>query len=131
MIVWLKNGDIVQEEQIGVASLYLSIIHVLKLKHTIYVPSMRGNLILVVALDHIRYSCYFGNGKFDLIYNYSIVGSSSLCDRLYRINLDLKFANFVIFIIRKKRCKIDKRFSMLWHTCLRYISREMMQRLIR
>ena len=44
-------------------SLVWSSDHVLFLKDVVYVPSMRRNLILVVALDHDGYFCNFENEK--------------------------------------------------------------------
>ena len=59
----LRNRDRVQVDQIEAISLILSFGHVLNLKDVVYVPSMRRNLISVVALDHDGYFCHFGNGK--------------------------------------------------------------------
>ena len=52
-----------QVENIRVIALRLSSSHVLELRDTIYVFSMRMNLILVVTLDQCEYNCHFGNGK--------------------------------------------------------------------
>ena len=63
LIIKLGNGDRVQVDQIGAILLVLSFGQVLNLKMVVYVPSMRKNLISVVALDHDRYFCHFGNKK--------------------------------------------------------------------
>ena len=131
MIIRLGNGDRVQVEQVGVVSLVLFSSQILKLKDIVYVPSMRRNLISVVALDHDGYFCNFGNGKLQLLYDSCVIGYGFLCDGLYKIDLDLKYTNSINAVTCKKRGRIDERSSMLWHKRLGHISRDKMQRLIK
>ena len=131
LIIRLGNGDRVQVEQIGAISLVLSSGHILNLKDVVFVPSMRRNLISVVALDCDGYFCNFGNGKLQLLYDACIVGSGSLCDGLYKIDLHPTFINSINAVTSKKRGRIDESSSMLWHRRLGHISRDRMQRLIK
>ena len=64
---------------------------------------MRRNLISVVALDHDEHSCHFGNEKIDLVYDSFDLGSSLLCDGLYKKNLELNFTNLINTITGKKK----------------------------
>ena len=52
---------------------------------------MRRNLISIFALDHDGYSCHLNNGKFDLLYNSCIIGSSLLCNGLYKNKFGYQF----------------------------------------
>ena len=102
-------------EHIRDISLHLFTINVLQLKNIIHVPSMRRNLLLVVALKLVGYSCHFGNGKFDLLYNSYVVGFDTLFDGLYQIIFYLSFINFISSIVRKKekRKRVDESSLML------------------
>ena len=91
-------------------SLHLSSRHVLELKKIVYVPSIKRNLILVITLDLVGYSCHFGNNKFDLLSNSQEVGFGTLSNGLYQISLDPDFANSIKIVIRKKRRKVDENF---------------------
>ena len=131
LIIWLPNGDKVEVEHIGDISLELSTRHNLELRSIVYVPFMRGNLTLVTTLDFDRYSCSFGNRKFELFYNSCVVGSGTLSDGLYKLDLDPSFANSINNVIGKKWSRVNENSSMLWYKRLGHISRERIQRLIK
>ena len=59
----------------------------LDLDETFYVPSFRQNLISVSLLDKSGYSCSFRNKKFSLFQNSNVVGTGSLVDYLYKLDL--------------------------------------------
>ena len=69
----------------------------------VYVPFMKRSLISLVALDLARYTCSFGNKRYDLFYDSSMIGIGKLIDGWYKINLDLTFANLINIVIRKKK----------------------------
>lgn len=66
------------------------------LKDAVYVPLIRRNLISILALDKCGYSFVFGNGKVDFYFNSSIVGSVTLRDGLYMLNLNDMYVNSVV-----------------------------------
>jgi hypothetical protein len=61
--VIVEDGYGVPVLEIRVVSLHLSSVHTLILKDTIYVPSMRRNLIFISTLDKCGYTFNFSNGK--------------------------------------------------------------------
>ena len=60
-----------------------------------------------------------------------MVGFDCLFNGLYKIELDLTFANSISIMIRNKKCRMDEMSSMLWHRSMSHISGEMMERLIK
>ena len=92
---------------------------------------MRRNSISIVALDHDGYFCYFGNGKLWLLYDSCVIGSSILCDGLYKINLDPNYMNSINVTTSKKKGTSNESSLMLWHKNLGHISDDRLQRLIK
>ena len=117
----------IAKEYVGVVSLCLSIGEP---KNTIYVSSIRRNLISIVALNHDAYLYDFTNRKFDLFYNLGVVGIGAICHGLYKINMDLGFANLINTMVGKKIQIYDK-FLMLWQRHFGHISKERMQGFIK
>ena len=78
LMITVGNGASVKVEHIGVVSLELSTGHVLNLKDTVFVPSMRRNLISVSVLDDCGYSFHFSNKRVSLSYDSVVVGSGNL-----------------------------------------------------
>lgn len=74
MIITMGNEDRVEIEHMGVVSLNLCTGHVLNLNNTIYVPSMRSNLIFVLVLDDYGYFFNSNNKKVTLSYDSVVVG---------------------------------------------------------
>lgn len=81
-IVIVGDGARVVIEEIRVVSLDLPSKHTLLLKDVVYVPSMRRNLISLLALDSYGYTFIIGNGKFVMHFNSIIFGLAVLCDGL-------------------------------------------------
>ena len=54
---------------------------------TFAVPSFRRNLISISSLDKFGFSCSFGNNKVSLYQNSNMVGSGSLIDNLYMLDV--------------------------------------------
>ena len=85
---------------------------------------MSRNLILVVALDFVGYSCYFDNKNFNLIYNLSVIRTGNSFVGLYKIELNLDSIKSINTMIRKEKIyRSEESFSMLWHMHLGHISR--------
>jgi len=59
----------------------------LDLFETFVVPSFRRNLISISSLDKFDSSCSFGNNKVSLYQNSNLIGSSSLIDNLYTLDV--------------------------------------------
>ena len=57
------------------------------------VPSFRRNLIFVSYLDKYGYFCSFGNGMVSLYLNSSVIGTGSLIDKLYKLNIKTSNGN--------------------------------------
>ena len=49
---------------------------------------MTRNLISIIALNFDGYYYSFGNTKFELFYDFCVVGSNALSNELYKIDLD-------------------------------------------
>ena len=54
---------------------------------TFVVSSFRRNLISISSLDKFGFSCSFGNNKVSLYQNSNMVGSGSLIDNLYMLDV--------------------------------------------
>ncbi|RDX75958.1 hypothetical protein CR513_44101, partial [Mucuna pruriens] len=59
----------------------------LDLSETFVVLSFKPNLISISSLDKIGFSCSFGNNKVSLYQNSNTVGSSSVIDNLYMLDV--------------------------------------------
>ena len=94
---------------------------------TFYVPSITGNLISLSKLDIAGYSSKFGNGCFSLFKRTFMIGSDTLYDGLYKLNLDNLYVETLMTLhhnIRTKRSLVDERSAYLWHKCLGHISKK-------
>jgi len=106
----------------------------LDLMDTFYVPSITRNLISLSKLDVVGYSFKFGNGCFSLFKRAFIIGSGTLYDGLYKLNLDNLYAETLMtwhHNVGTKRSLVDERSAYLWHKHLGHISKERMQRLVK
>nr|KYP31559.1 Retrovirus-related Pol polyprotein from transposon TNT 1-94 [Cajanus cajan] len=121
--IYVGDGNKVTVEAIGTFRLQLKTGFHLDLFETFVVPSFRRNLISISSLDKFGFSCSFGNNKFRLYQNSNVVGSGSLIDNLYL--LDVVSCNKEIFYIdsRGMKCKINENFATLWHKRLGHISK--------
>ena len=92
------------------------------------------NLISLSKLDIAGYSFKFGNGCFSLFKRTFMIGSGTLYDGLYKLNLDNLYVKTRMNLhhnVGTKHSLVDERFSYLWHKRLRHISKERMQRLVK
>ena len=130
--IYVGNGNKAPVEAIGLYRLYLESGFRLDLDETYYVPSFRRNLIYVSRLDKFGYSCSFGNGKFSLLKNSNVVGTGSLIDNLYKLDLHASHINETLHVSGYgiKRKLLNENSSMLWHKRLGHISRQRIERLV-
>ena len=76
----------------------------------------------------------FGNGCFSLFKRTFMIGSGTLYDGLYKLNLDNLYAEILMTLhhnVGSKRSLVDERSAYLWHKRLGHISQERMQRLVK
>jgi len=121
-------------EAVRTYCLKLDTAHHLGLLETFYVPSLSRNLVSLSKLDVTEYSFNFGNECFSLFKHNHLIGTSVLCDGLYKLKLDGLYVETVLTLhhnVRTKRILVNEQFSFLWHKCLGHISRERMERLIK
>jgi len=114
--------------------LILNIGYHLDLMETFYVPSITGNLISLSKLDVTRYSFKFRNGYFSLFKRTFMIGSGTLYDGLYKLNLDNSYAETLMNLhhnVGNKNNLVDERSTYLWHKHLGHIFKERMQRLVK
>ena len=57
------------------------------LEEAFVVLLFRRNLISISCLDKFGYCCSFGNGIVSLYLNSNIIGTGSLTDKLYKLNI--------------------------------------------
>ena len=85
-------------------------------------------------LDLEGYSFLFRNKRFGLFKNSSFVGSGSLCDGLYKLNLNSHFVESLLALhhnVRTKYNLINENSAYSWHRHLGHISKERMERLVK
>ena len=85
--IFVGDGNKVAVEAIGTFRLQLKTGFYLDLFETFVVPSFRRNLISISSLDKFGFSCSFGNNKVSLYQNSNMVGSGSLIDNLYMLDV--------------------------------------------
>jgi hypothetical protein len=91
----------------------------LDLKRIAFVSSIRRNLISISVLDKCGYNFGIENGIVITYHNFVVVGSSTLCDGLYKINLMLSLSHFffsalfVNTVVGSKRSRDIETSSML------------------
>ena len=130
----MGNGVKVPVVATGTFRLFLDTDCCIDLFQTLYVPFISRNLVSMSKLDLEGYSFSFRNIRFSLFKNSSFVGSGSLCDGLYKLNLNSPFAESLLTLHHNVGAKcnlINESFSYLWHRRLGHISKERMKRLVK
>ena len=103
----------------------------LDLFQTLYVLAISRNLVSMSKLNFEGYFFSFHNRRFSLFKNSSFVGFDSLCDSLYKLNLNSLFAKSLLTLhhnVGTKRNLINESSSYLWYKHLGHISKERMKR---
>ena len=78
-------------------------------------------------LDVAGYFFKFGNGCFSLFNRNCIIGSGTLYDDLYKLNLDNLYTETLMTLhhnVGTKRNLVDEQYAYLCHKCLGHISKE-------
>ena len=81
--IHVGDGNEVPVEAIDIFRLFFETGPFIELTETYVVPSFKWNLISISILDKYGYSCSFGDKKFSLFLNSSLVATSFLIDSLY------------------------------------------------
>jgi len=87
------NSNKAAVKVIGLFRLQLDSGCTLDLEVTFIVPSFRHNLIFVSCLDKCGYYCSFRNGMVSLYLNSNVIGTCSLTDKLYKLNIKASNGN--------------------------------------
>ena len=85
-----------------------------------YVPRISRNLVLLSKLDDAGYSFIFGN-VFSLYQRTCLIGSGTLYDELYKLNLDNLYAETLMTShhnVGTKRSLVNYCSAFLWHKLL-------------
>ena len=85
-------------------------------------------------MDKTGYSFNFGNGCFSLFKHNYLIGTGTLCDNLYKLNLDNLFAETLLTLhhnVGTKRSLVNEQSAYLWHKHLGHISKERLERLVK
>ena len=85
--IYVGNGNKAAVKAIGFFRLQLDSGCTLDLEETFVVPSFKRNLISVSCLDKCGCYCSFRNGMVSLYLNSNVIGTGSLTDKLYKLNL--------------------------------------------
>nr|KYP35264.1 Retrovirus-related Pol polyprotein from transposon TNT 1-94 [Cajanus cajan] len=131
---FMGNRVKVLVEAVGTYRLILNTGHHLDLLETLYVPSLSRNLVSLSKLDAIGYSFTFGNGCFSLFKHNHLIGTVTICDDLYKLNLDGLYDETLLTLhhnISTKRSLVNEHSAFLWHKRLGHICRERMEKLIK
>ena len=91
--IYVGNENKVAVKAIGLFRLQLNFGFTLDLKETFVVQSFRRNLISVSCLDKCGYYCSFRNGMVSFYLNSSVIGTGSLKDKLYKLNIKVSNGN--------------------------------------
>ena len=121
-------------EVVGNYCLILDSGHHLDLLETFYVPSISRNLVSLSKLDKVVYVFKFGSGCFGLYKNTCMIGGGTLCDGLYKVNLDNLYAGTLMTLhhnVDTKSSLANEQSAYLWHKRLGHISKERMKRLVK
>ncbi len=130
----MGNGVRILVVATGTFRLFLDTDCYLDLFQTLHVPSIYHNLVSMSKLDLEGYSFSFRNKRLSLFKISSFIGSGSLCDVLYKLNLNSHFVESLLTMhhnVGTKRNLINEGYSFLWHRCLGHISKERMERLVK
>ena len=99
-----------------------------------YVPSISRNLVSLSKLDVVGYSFKFGNGCLSLYKSTCLIGSGTIYDGLYKLNLDNLYAETLMTShhnVGTKRSLVNECSAFFWHGRLGHISIKRMERLVK
>jgi hypothetical protein len=126
----VANGEEAEIEAIGEPPLEISNDFTLYLHDVIYVSSMRRNLISVSGLDDDEFDYLFGKKQCLITFNDEVVGHP--CTFIKdSTNVVSSENNVNVSSSKNKRKIIDDVSSKLWYRRLGYISRGMIEHLVK
>ena len=130
--IYVGNGNKATVKAIGLFSLQLDSGYTLDLEESFVLPSFRRNLIFVSCLDKCGYCCSFRNGMVNLYLNSNVIGTGSLTNKLYKLNIKASNGNETLHSSNYgiKRKLTNENSSMLWNMHLGHISKQCIQRLV-
>jgi len=105
-------------EAVGTYRLKFDTRYHLDLLETLYLPILSRNLVSLSKLDVTGYSFNFGNGCFSLFKHNHLIGTSVLCDGLYKFKLDGLYVETVLTLhhnVGTKCSLVNERSALLWH----------------
>ncbi|RDX94460.1 hypothetical protein CR513_23156, partial [Mucuna pruriens] len=85
--IFVGDSNKVAVEAIGTFRFQMKTEFCLDLFETFIVSYFRQNLVSISSLDRFGFSCSFGNNKVSLYQNSNVVGSGSLIDNLYMLDV--------------------------------------------
>ena len=128
--IYVGNGNKVPVEAIGHFRLLLKTGCYLDLLDTFVAPSFKRNLISISSLDKGGYHFGFGNGLFSISLNSNIIGTGSLMDGLYMLEVVATHNEILHTSSKGTKRKLNENSASLWHKRLCHISKERIQRLV-
>ena len=129
--IYVGDGNAVAVEAIGTFRLSFDTGHFVELRETYVVPSVRRNLVSISVLDKYGYSCSFGDNKFSLFLNSSLVATGLLIDNLSMLNTIASYNDTLQITSRGTKQKLSRENSaMLRHKRLGHISKGRLERLV-
>ena len=93
------------------------------LVETFIAPSFRRNFISVSCLDKFGYTCSFGNNKVGFHLNLKLVGTSSLINKLYKLETVTLDNKITYSTAKRAKQTLNEDYVILWHKRLGYISK--------
>jgi len=121
-------------EVVGTYRLILDTRFYLDFIDTFYVLSISRNLVSLSKLDVVGYSFKFRNSCFGLYKRTCLIGSGTLYDGLYKLNLDNLYAKTLMTShnnVGPNHSSVNECYASLWHKRLGHISKERMERLVK
>ncbi|KAF7802053.1 Retrovirus-related Pol polyprotein from transposon TNT 1-94 [Senna tora] len=128
------QGSSAEVECVGTIVLNLYSGDELILYDVVYVPSCRRSVVSTSVLDKQGYSFWQGSGRIDIYYNTIVVGTASLMNGLYCLNINSILESSVASVntvTGHKRQRTDENSSMLWQRRLGHISRDRLERMVK
>ena len=74
-------------------------------------------------MNKFGFSCSFGNNKVSLYQNSNMVGSGSLIDNLYMLDVVSSYNEILQTSSRGTKWKLNENLATLWHTHLGHMSK--------
>lgn len=114
--IYSRNKRYSQVVRIGTFRIIMSLGHVLELNQ-VYIPDFSRNLIYVSRLVIYDYKFLFEN-KLNIYRHDVFVGNGTLVDNLYRLDINLDFAQNYLYLhvtVVIKRTPMNENSSLFWH----------------